>query len=158
MADFENAKDKVMLGVERRSLVLTPEQKEKTAYHDAGHAVVGLSLPKCDPVYKATIIPRGGALGMVVSLPEMDRLNFHKDEAKQKIADDHGRQGRRDHQYGRRRLERPRWRHPAGQSAGPAMVMRGACRQGRRGWIVPRRMEGYTTAAPRLGARPRPRN
>lgn len=86
MDDFENAKDKVMLGVERRSLVLTPEQKEKTAYHEAGHAIVGLSLPKCDPVYKATIIPRGGALGMVVSLPEMDRLNFHKDEAKQKLA------------------------------------------------------------------------
>ncbi|KTF07271.1 ATP-dependent metalloprotease FtsH [marine sediment metagenome] len=85
MADFESAKDKVMLGVERRSMVLTPEQKEKTAYHEAGHAIVGLSLPKCDPVYKATIIPRGGALGMVVSLPEMDRLNFHKDEAKQKI-------------------------------------------------------------------------
>jgi len=75
-----------MLGVERRSMVLTPEQKEKTAYHEAGHAIVGLSLPKCDPVYKATIIPRGGALGMVVSLPEMDRLNYHKDEAKQKLA------------------------------------------------------------------------
>ncbi|MBV0891321.1 ATP-dependent zinc metalloprotease FtsH [Paracoccus sp. Z118] len=86
MEDFENAKDKVMLGVERRSMVLTPEQKEKTAYHEAGHAIVGLSMPKCDPVYKATIIPRGGALGMVVSLPEVDRLNFHKDEAKQKIA------------------------------------------------------------------------
>lgn len=86
MEDFEHAKDKVMLGVERRSMVLTPEQKEKTAYHEAGHAIVGLSLPKCDPVYKATIIPRGGALGMVVSLPEMDRLNFHKDEVKQKLA------------------------------------------------------------------------
>ena len=86
MEDFENAKDKVILGVERRSMILTPEQKEKTAYHEAGHAIVGLSLPKCDPVYKATIIPRGGALGMVVSLPEMDRLNYHKDEVKQKIA------------------------------------------------------------------------
>ncbi|NCU20771.1 cell division protein FtsH, partial [Candidatus Falkowbacteria bacterium] len=86
MEDFENAKDKVMLGVERRSMVLTPEQKEKTAYHEAGHAIVGMALPKCDPVYKATIIPRGGALGMVVSLPEMDRLNMHKDEAKQRIA------------------------------------------------------------------------
>ncbi|MCR9151956.1 MAG: ATP-dependent zinc metalloprotease FtsH [Rhodobacteraceae bacterium] len=85
MDDFENAKDKVMMGVERRSMVLTPEQKEMTAYHEAGHAVVGMALPKCDPVYKATIIPRGGALGMVVSLPEMDKLNFHKDEAKQKI-------------------------------------------------------------------------
>ena len=86
MEDFENAKDKVMLGVERRSMVLTPEQKEMTAYHEAGHAIVGLALPKCDPVYKATIIPRGQALGMVVSLPEMDKLNYHKDEAKQKIA------------------------------------------------------------------------
>ena len=85
MEDFENAKDKVMLGVERRSMVLTPEQKEMTAYHEAGHAIVRLSLPKCDPVYKATIIPRGQALGMVVSLPEMDKLNYHKDEAKQKI-------------------------------------------------------------------------
>ena len=85
MDDFENAKDKVMMGVERRSMVLTPEQKEMTAYHEAGHAIVGMALPKCDPVYKATIIPRGGALGMVVSLPEMDKLNFHKDEAKQKI-------------------------------------------------------------------------
>ncbi len=86
MADFEAAKDKVMMGAERRSLVLTQEQKEHTAYHEAGHAIVGLALPKCDPVYKATIIPRGGALGMVVSLPEIDRLNWHKDECKQKIA------------------------------------------------------------------------
>jgi cell division protease FtsH len=86
MDDFENAKDKVMMGAERRSMVLTPDQKEKTAYHEAGHAIVGLNLPKCDPVYKATIIPRGGALGMVVSLPEMDRLNMHKDQAKQQIA------------------------------------------------------------------------
>jgi cell division protease FtsH len=86
MDDFERAKDKVMMGAERRSMVLTDDQKEKTAYHEAGHAIVGLSLPKCDPVYKATIIPRGGALGMVVSLPEMDRLQMHKDEAKQRIA------------------------------------------------------------------------
>ncbi|MFD1508757.1 ATP-dependent zinc metalloprotease FtsH [Lacimonas salitolerans] len=86
MIDFENAKDKVMMGAERRSMVLTPDQKEKTAYHEAGHAVVGLALPKCDPVYKATIIPRGGALGMVVSLPEMDRLNWHKSECEQKLA------------------------------------------------------------------------
>ncbi|MFD1194004.1 ATP-dependent zinc metalloprotease FtsH [Seohaeicola saemankumensis] len=86
MADFENAKDKVMMGAERRSMVLTPDQKEKTAYHEAGHAVVGLALPKCDPVYKATIIPRGGALGMVVSLPEIDRLNWHKAECEEKLA------------------------------------------------------------------------
>jgi cell division protease FtsH len=86
MVDFENAKDKVMMGAERRSMVLTPDQKEKTAYHEAGHAVVGLALPKCDPVYKATIIPRGGALGMVVSLPEIDRLNWHKAECEEKLA------------------------------------------------------------------------
>ncbi|MGR3482164.1 ATP-dependent zinc metalloprotease FtsH, partial [Salipiger marinus] len=86
MEDFENAKDKVMMGAERRSMVLTAEQKEKTAYHEAGHAVVGLTLPQCDPVYKATIIPRGGALGMVVSLPEIDRLNWHKSECEEKLA------------------------------------------------------------------------
>ena len=86
MDDFENAKDKVMMGAERRSMVLTAEQKEKTAYHEAGHAVVGMALPQCDPVYKATIIPRGGALGMVVSLPEIDRLNWHRSECEEKLA------------------------------------------------------------------------
>ncbi len=86
MVDFENAKDKVMMGAERRSMVLTDKQKEMTAYHEAGHAIVGLTLPECDPVYKATIIPRGGALGMVVSLPEIDRLNWHKVECEQKLA------------------------------------------------------------------------
>ncbi len=86
MDEFEIAKDKVMMGPERRSMVLTDEQKEHTAYHEAGHAVVGMTLPKCDPVYKATIIPRGGALGMVVSLPEIDRLNWHKAECEEKLA------------------------------------------------------------------------
>ncbi|MDQ2095082.1 ATP-dependent zinc metalloprotease FtsH [Rhodalgimonas zhirmunskyi] len=85
MEDFEMAKDKIMMGAERRSMVMTPAQKEMTAYHEAGHAIVGLSLPKCDPVYKATIIPRGQALGMVMSLPEMDQLNYFKDELEQKI-------------------------------------------------------------------------
>ena len=86
MVDFEAAKDKVMMGAERRSMVMTTEQKEMTAYHEAGHAIVGIMLPKCDPVYKATIIPRGSALGMVMSLPEMDRLNMFKDECHQRIA------------------------------------------------------------------------
>jgi cell division protease FtsH len=86
MVDFESAKDKVMMGAERRSMVMTAEQKEMTAYHEAGHAIVGISLPKCDPVYKATIIPRGGALGMVMSLPEIDRLNMFKDECHQRLA------------------------------------------------------------------------
>ncbi|MFG6561526.1 ATP-dependent zinc metalloprotease FtsH [Sulfitobacter sp. 1A15299] len=86
MVDFEQAKDKVMMGPERRSMVMTAEQKEMTAYHEAGHALVGMTLPKCDPVYKATIIPRGGALGMVMSLPEIDRLNMFKDECHQRLA------------------------------------------------------------------------
>ncbi len=86
MLDFEQAKDKIMMGAERRSMVLTQDQKEKTAYHEAGHAIVGIKLPKCDPVYKATIIPRGGALGMVMSLPEMDKLQMFKDEAEERIA------------------------------------------------------------------------
>lgn len=85
MEDFEQAKDKVMMGAERRSMVLTDDQKEKTAYHEAGHAIVGIKLTKTDPVYKATIIPRGGALGMVVSLPEMDKLQLFRDEALEKI-------------------------------------------------------------------------
>ncbi|MFM7334295.1 MAG: ATP-dependent zinc metalloprotease FtsH [Tabrizicola sp.] len=86
MVDFENAKDKVMMGPERRSMVMSPEDKEMTAYHEAGHAIVGMKLPKCDPVYKATIMPRGGALGMVMSLPEMDRHSWHKDQMKDRIA------------------------------------------------------------------------
>ena len=86
MADFESAKDKIMMGAERRSMVMTTAQKEMTAYHEAGHAVVGITLPKCDPVYKATIIPRGGSLGMVMSLPEMDRLNMFRDECHQRLA------------------------------------------------------------------------
>jgi len=86
MDDFESAKDKVMMGAERRSMVMTQEQKEMTAYHEAGHAVVGITLPKCDPVYKATIIPRGSALGMVMSLPEFDRLNMFKEECHQRLA------------------------------------------------------------------------
>ncbi len=86
MEDFESAKDKVMMGAERRSMVMTQEQKEMTAYHEAGHAIVGITLPKCDPVYKATIIPRGSALGMVMSLPEFDRLNMFKEECHQRLA------------------------------------------------------------------------
>jgi cell division protease FtsH len=86
MDDFESAKDRVMMGPERRSMVMSAEDKEMTAYHEAGHAIVGMKLPKCDPVYKATIMPRGGALGMVMSLPEMDRHSWHKDQMKDRIA------------------------------------------------------------------------
>ncbi|MES2125527.1 MAG: ATP-dependent zinc metalloprotease FtsH [Gemmatimonadota bacterium] len=79
MADFENAKDKVMLGVERRSLVLTEEEKRLTAYHEAGHAVVAMKTVGSDPVHKVTIIPRGRALGLTASLPETDRHNYTRD-------------------------------------------------------------------------------
>ena len=86
MEDFEKAKDKILMGSERRSMVRTKTQLEKTAYHEAGHALVGSLLPKCQPVYKATIIARGAAGGMVMSLPEMDRLNFYRDECHDEIA------------------------------------------------------------------------
>ncbi len=100
MIDFESAKDKVMMGPERRSMVMTTAQKEMTAYHEAGHALVGMKLPKCDPVYKATIIPRGGALGMVMSLPEMDRLNMFKDECHQRLAMTMAGKAAEIHKYG----------------------------------------------------------
>jgi cell division protease FtsH len=76
MAEFEDAKDKIMMGAERRSTVMTQEEKELTAYHEAGHAVVALNVPSADPLHKATIIPRGRALGMVMQLPEGDRYSY----------------------------------------------------------------------------------
>ena len=79
MSDFEDAKDKVMLGVERRSLVLTEDERTLTAYHEAGHAIVALKIPGSDPVHKVTIVPRGRALGLTASLPEVDRHNYSKD-------------------------------------------------------------------------------
>ena len=79
MSDFEDAKDKVMLGVERRSLVLSDEERKLTAYHEAGHALVSLRLPGLDPVHKVTIVPRGRALGITFSLPEEDRHNYTKE-------------------------------------------------------------------------------
>ncbi len=86
MDDFENAKDKVMMGAERRSMVMTEDEKKLTAYHEAGHAVVGLHVPQHDPVHKATIIPRGRALGLVLSLPERDQLSVTYTKYTSKIA------------------------------------------------------------------------
>jgi cell division protease FtsH len=86
MEDFENAKDKVMMGAERRSMVMTEDEKKLTAYHEAGHAVVGLNVPQHDPIHKATIIPRGRALGLVLSLPERDQLSVTYTKYKSKIA------------------------------------------------------------------------
>jgi cell division protease FtsH len=78
MAEFESAKDKVMMGAERRSLVMSEAEKRMTAYHEAGHALCAIHEPECDPVHKATIIPRGRALGLVMSLPEGDRYSKSK--------------------------------------------------------------------------------
>ena len=75
-SEFEEAKDKVMMGAERRSMVMSEDEKKLTAYHEAGHALVAMNVPKSDPVHKATIIPRGRALGMVMQLPEGDRLSM----------------------------------------------------------------------------------
>ena len=78
MEDFERAKDKVMMGAERRSMVMSDDEKKLTAYHEAGHAIVGRSMPGHDPVYKVSIIPRGRALGVTMFLPEADRLSYSK--------------------------------------------------------------------------------
>jgi cell division protease FtsH len=86
MEDFESAKDKVMMGAERRSMVMTEDEKKLTAYHEAGHAVVGLNVPQHDPIHKATIIPRGRALGLVLSLPERDQLSVSYTKYTSKIA------------------------------------------------------------------------
>ena len=86
MEDFESAKDKVMMGAERRSMVMTEDEKKLTAYHEAGHAIVGLNVPQHDPIHKATIIPRGRALGLVMSLPERDQLSVSKTKYTSKIA------------------------------------------------------------------------
>ncbi len=86
MADFEEAKDKVMMGAERRSMVLTDEEKRLTAYHEAGHALVQLSYAVSDPIHKATIIPRGRAMGLVMGLPEKDRYSMSKEFLEARIA------------------------------------------------------------------------
>jgi cell division protease FtsH len=80
MSEFEEAKDKVMMGSERRSMVMTEDEKKLTAYHEAGHAVVAVYSPASDPIHKATIVPRGRALGMVMRLPEGDRVSMSKDK------------------------------------------------------------------------------
>ncbi|KPL68797.1 cell division protein FtsH [Erythrobacter sp. SG61-1L] len=80
MQEFEDAKDKVMMGAERRSMVMTEDEKKMTAYHEAGHAIVSVHEPASDPIHKATIIPRGRALGMVMRLPERDSYSYHRDK------------------------------------------------------------------------------
>jgi len=86
MDEFERAKDKIMMGAERRSMVMTEQEKRMTAYHEAGHAIVGISVPEHDPVYKVTIIPRGRALGVTQFLPEQDRYSMSKRRIESGIA------------------------------------------------------------------------
>jgi cell division protease FtsH len=86
MAEFEEAKDKVMMGAERRSMVMTEDERALTAYHEAGHALVGLQVPGNDPLHKVTIIPRGRALGLTMNLPERDRYGYTIKELNAKLA------------------------------------------------------------------------
>ncbi|MEI8298583.1 MAG: ATP-dependent zinc metalloprotease FtsH [Pseudomonadota bacterium] len=86
MEEFERAKDKILMGAERRSMVMSEAEKRNTAYHEAGHAIVGLTVPEHDPVYKVTIIPRGRALGVTMFLPEADRYSASKRSLESKIA------------------------------------------------------------------------
>jgi cell division protease FtsH len=84
--EFEDAKDKVMMGAERKSLIMTEEEKALTAYHEGGHAIVALNVKAADPVHKATIIPRGRALGMVMQLPERDKLSMSREQMTSRLA------------------------------------------------------------------------
>ena len=86
MDEFEKAKDKIMMGTERRSMVMSEKEKLNTAYHEAGHAIVGISLPEHDPVYKVSIIPRGRALGITFFLPEEDRYSYSKQRLDSQIS------------------------------------------------------------------------
>ncbi|CAM4453764.1 MAG: ATP-dependent zinc metalloprotease FtsH [Legionellaceae bacterium] len=86
MAEFEKAKDKIMMGAEKRSMVMSEKEKRLTAYHEAGHAIVGLLVPNHDPVYKVTIIPRGRALGVTMYLPEEDRYSHTKESIESRIS------------------------------------------------------------------------
>jgi cell division protease FtsH len=86
MEDLEKAKDKILMGVERKTMVMSDEEKKLTAYHEAGHAIVGLLVPAHDPVYKVSIIPRGRALGVTMFLPEEDRYSFSKERLESQIS------------------------------------------------------------------------
>ncbi len=86
MLELDKAKDKIMMGSERKSMVMTEDEKKLTAYHEAGHAIVGLSVPEHDPVYKVTIIPRGRALGVTMFLPEQDRYSYTKRRLESQLA------------------------------------------------------------------------
>ena len=104
MADFENAKDKVLMGPERRSMVMSEKEKELTAYHEAGHAIVALNVPSSDPVHKATIIPRGRALGLVMQLPEQDKLSMTREEMTSRLAILYGGRAAEEMKFGKEKV------------------------------------------------------
>ena len=124
--EFEDAKDKVMMGAERRSMVMSEDEKELTAWHEGGHAIVALNVPESDPVHKATIIPRGRALGMVMQLPEGDKLldELHPDDLAPRRHDGRPRRRRTALRQGQdhlRRLVRHLRRHALGAHDGDAL-------------------------------------
>ncbi|GAM61805.1 cell division protein ftsH [Vibrio ishigakensis] len=90
MVEFEQAKDKIMMGAERRSMVMTDDIKESTAYHEAGHAIIGRLVPEHDPVYKVSIIPRGRALGVTMYLPEQDRISMNRQHLESMVSSLYG--------------------------------------------------------------------
>ena len=123
MDEFERAKDKIYMGAERRSMVMSDQEKKMTAYHEAGHAIVGLLVPEHDPVYKVTIIPRGRALGLTWYLPEGDRYSTSKRRLESHIASLFGGRCAEELIFGadgshHRRLERHRARHRPGAQHG----------------------------------------
>ena len=120
MAEFEDAKDKVMMGAERRTLVMTEDEKRLTAYHEAGHAIVALHVPATDPVHKATIIPRGRALGMVMQLPERDKLSMSFEQMTSRLAIMMGGRIAEELIFGRTRSPRVRRRTSSRRPGWPA--------------------------------------
>ena len=119
-AEFEDAKDKVMMGAERKSLVMTEEEKLLTAYHEGGHAIVALNVKATDPVHKATIIPRGRALGMVMQLPERDKLSMSLEQMTSRLAIMMGGRVAEELVFGSEQGHvRRRLRHRAGDQARP---------------------------------------
>ena len=118
-SEFEEAKDKVMMGAERKSLVMTEEEKMLTAYHEGGHAIVGLNVIATDPIHKATIIPRGRALGMVMQLPERDKLSMSLEQMTSRLAIMMGGRVAEELVFGREKVTSGRClRHRAGDAAG----------------------------------------
>ncbi|WP_421857392.1 ATP-dependent zinc metalloprotease FtsH [Oricola sp.] len=104
MQEFEDAKDKILMGAERRTLAMTEQEKEKTAYHEAGHAIVAIKVPEADPLHKATIVPRGRALGMVMQLPEGDRVSMNYTEMVSRLAIMMGGRIAEEMKYGKDRI------------------------------------------------------